>query len=118
MPVWDRAYRSRAWESWRSEVVDIAYRLATEWYRNRYWAAFTMNTDSREWQHEVKVSKADGDQFSEWKRYLSHQLACLYRALANPTTQVPPRFWPCPIQGVRITSIDSERMAQGTEGSK
>ena len=30
MPVWDRAYRNRAWRSRRIEVVRTAYRLATE----------------------------------------------------------------------------------------
>ena len=30
MPVWDRAYRSRAWEYRQSDVLDTAYPLATE----------------------------------------------------------------------------------------
>ena len=30
MPVWDRAYRSRAWEYRQSELLDTAYPLATE----------------------------------------------------------------------------------------
>ena len=57
MPVWDRASRNQAWQFRRREVVHTAYQLATESYPNPYWAASTMNTDSRGSQHEVKVSK-------------------------------------------------------------
>ena len=45
VPVWDGAYRSRAREYQRSNVVDTACLLGTKWYPNSYWAVFTMNTD-------------------------------------------------------------------------